>query len=342
MLHLKQECHALTWQDEYIMDMLCPNCSECIFTLKGLSRDDAIAALEAIGIIEVTIPLTSSYDGKTRDRTYLADKDNELIPNFDRYNGNLDIEEWADGICVHGEINLGDYAYPTMLKIQHAFPDDSWEDINGSEVVDFLQWVIHDKPQIMSKMDEKTRDIREKHVNPQLMDRVVLNPNCSDVVFKIPGITRDQALAKLLDAGIMEVRIPLKIFSGIRDDAISWTVLADKDNQLVPNFDSEFGNDQMDIKTMDDGTIAIHGDINLEYSAFPTMKKIQDAFPGCTWEEMIGGNTTQEFSEWLENGMKYTRRQKKTIKFGQQRQGKNTKKARKSVIDPAFAALNPN
>ncbi|MEX2729367.1 MAG: hypothetical protein Q6353_019075 [Candidatus Sigynarchaeum springense] len=318
-----------------------PNCSECIFALKGLSRDEAIAALNAIGIFEVTIPVTSNYDGKTYDHVYLADKDNELLPNFDEHNGNLDLDEWAVGVCVHGDINLGDYAYPTMLKIQKAFPQGSWEDINGSEVEEFLQWYMHDMPPVKTKMDEKTKRIREKYVNPQIKQKTELNPNCSEIVFKLPGITREQALAKLRDIGILEVTIPLKLFSRDNDDDISWTILADRDNPLVPDLDSEYGGAQLDIETWQNGETVIHGGINLEYSAFPTMKKIRDAFPASKWEEAMGGDTAGEFEEWLNNGMRFTARQKKAVKFGRKKPGKDTRKARKEIIDPAFAALNP-
>jgi hypothetical protein len=134
-----------------------------------MSRDEAIAKLAAIGIVEVTVPLPSSYDGETRDYMYLADVDNELLPNFkEPGNGNLDLDEWADGITVHGQMNLCDYVYPTMLKIQDAFPGFAWEDINGSDVEGFLQWVVHGKPPLESTMDGKTREIREKTINPQI------------------------------------------------------------------------------------------------------------------------------------------------------------------------------
>ncbi len=324
-----------------LKDELNPNCSECIFTLKGMSRDEAIVALNAIGIFEVTIPVTSGYDGKTYDHVYLADKDNELLPNFDGHKGNLDLDEWADGVCVHGDINLGDFAYPTMLKIQKAFPQGSWEDITGSDVEEFLQWYIHGTPPVKTSMDEKTKGIREKHVKPQIKQKAELNPNCSEIVFKLPGMTREQAIAKLRDVGILEVRIPLRLFSDDRDDDVAWAILADRDNSLVPNLDSEYGCAQLDIETWGNGEIVIHGDINLEYSAFPTMKKIQDAFQGLKWEEVMGGGTTREFEEWLGNGMKYTARQEKAVKFEQKKPGKDTVQARKEVIDPAFATLNP-
>lgn len=143
-----------------------PNCSECIFTLKGMPRDEAIAKLAAIGIFEVTVP---KCDGNEYAQAVLADADNVLLPNFkERSTGNLDIEEWAGGICVHGQMNLDDYVYPTMLKIQKAFPRGSWEDINGGDVEDFLQWYIHGMPPLKTTMDDKTREIREKHVNPQI------------------------------------------------------------------------------------------------------------------------------------------------------------------------------
>jgi hypothetical protein len=152
-----------------------PNCSECIFTLKGMTRDEAIAALASAGIFEVTIPAESKHGCKTQEHKYLADVDNELLPNFkESGNGNLDLEEWADGFCVHGEMNLYDYVYPTMLKIQKTFPQGSWEDINGGDVEDFLQWYIHGMPPLKTTMDDKTREIREKHVNPQIEKQTAL------------------------------------------------------------------------------------------------------------------------------------------------------------------------
>jgi hypothetical protein len=319
-----------------LRDLLNPNCSECIFTLKGMSRDSALAALNAIGIFEVTIPVTSEYDGKTYDHTCLADKDNELLPNFDKHNGNFDLDGWADGVCIHGDINLGDYAYPTMLKIQRAFPQGSWEDINGSEVEEFLQWHIHETPPVKTKLDEKTKEIREKHVDPQIKKKVELNPNCSEIVFELAGITKEKALAALREVGILEVTIPMKLFSGRQDDDVAWTVLADRDNPLVPNIDA--GNAQLDIEDWD-GRLVIHGDINLEYSAFPTMKKIQDAFLENKWKEAMGGGTVGEYEEWLANGKKFTAMQKRAVKFGRKKPGKDTTKARTAVIDPAFYAV---
>jgi hypothetical protein len=146
-------------------------------------------------------------------------------------------------------------------------------------------------------------------------------------------------LAKLRDVGILEIKIPLKLFSDDRDDDISWTILADRDNQLVPNLDSEYGGAQLDIETWGDGEIVIHGDINLEYSAFPTMRKIQDAFPENRWKEAMGGGTIGEYEEWLANGKEFTAMQKKAVKFGRKKPGKDTAKARKAVIDPAFYAV---
>lgn len=161
----------------------------------------------------------------------------------------------------------------------------------------------------------------------------VLNPNCSDVVFRLPGLSREDAVKKLREIGIIEV-------SSNPDG--KYPFLADRDNPMVPNMDSEYGCAMLDIDEWDKGEIVIHGGINLEFSTFPTMKKIRDAFPGKKWDEMIGGSMTKDFEEWIENGMKMTPRLVKFAKGDRKTPGRETKKFRADVIDPAFAALNPN
>jgi hypothetical protein len=169
----------------------------------------------------------------------------------------------------------------------------------------------------------------------------VVNPNCSEIVFAIPGMTRERAVSTLRGVGILDVKIPLGIISGKHHDDATWDVLADRDNQLVPNMDSEYGCAQLDIIELETGMVEIHGGINLEYSAFPTLKKIQDAFPGRSWEEVTGGSTTVEFEEWVKNGMVFTNRQKKAIKFDRKKPGKDTRTIRKKFLDPLFAKECP-
>jgi hypothetical protein len=172
-----------------------------------------------------------------------------------------------------------------------------------------------------------------KRVFPKIKD-VEINPNCSDVVFRLPGIPRDHVIAKLKEIGIIEVS---------ENPDSKYPFLADRDNLMVPNIESKFGCAMLDIDEWNDGEIVIHGGINLEYSAFPTLKKIQDAFDGHKWEEMIGGGTTGAFEAWLENGMVFTSRQKKAIKYDRKKPGKETKKFREKFVDPVFSTtLNPN
>jgi hypothetical protein len=160
------------WGRQNVRELI-PNCSEVVFELTGMTRDDAVAKLREIGIFEVTIPRDDN--GNERPWTVLADKDNLLIPNASPYAGNFDIDEWASGIVVHGGMNLEDYAYPTMLKIQKAFPKGSWDDINGTEAGAFLQWYIHGTTPIKTPMDNRTKELREKHVEPAL--RKMIDPN---------------------------------------------------------------------------------------------------------------------------------------------------------------------
>ncbi len=165
---------------------------------------------------------------------------------------------------------------------------------------------------------------------------VPINPNCSEVVFKLPGMAKEDALAILKKHGIMEVDIPLKLLSDDEDhDDIVWHVIADRDNPMVPNLDSEYGCSLIVMEDWD-GMLAIRGGINLEFSALPTMKKIADAFPGSKWEEVTGGGMTDELAEWVNNGMEYTKRQKKMRKDELKEPGDDTKLAREKIIDPAF------
>ena len=151
-----------------------PNCSEVVFELPGLARDEVAAKLREIGIIEITMKKVVDDDGISV--TVIADKDNPLIPTAVPEAGNFDIEKWADGWAVHGGMNLGDYAYPTMLKIQQAFPDGKWDDISGSDVGNFLQWYIHGSPPPKTVMDNETRKIREEQVEPAFREMAEPNP----------------------------------------------------------------------------------------------------------------------------------------------------------------------
>jgi hypothetical protein len=314
-----------------------PNCSEVVFMLAGLTREEAVKTLAEIGLFEITIKYASS-GGKEREWTGLADKDNELIPNFSSSAGNFDVDEWQDGTCIHGGMNLRDYAYPTMLKIKRKFPEGRWEDLNGCDADEFRQWYIDGMPAVKTAMDDRTKKFREEKVEHAIKKiGLELNPNCSEIVFRLPGITKEEAIAALKGIGIIEIS---------NHPEGKYPVLVDRDNPLVPNMDSKFGCAMLVIKTWNDGMIVIHGGINIECSAFPTLKKIQDTFPGNKWEEAMGGMMTGELEEWMENGMVLTKRQEKVFKDDLKTPGKETIKFRKEVVEPAMKTmeveLNPN
>ena len=79
-------------------------------------------------------------------------------------------------------------------------------------------------------------------------------------------------------------------------------------------------------ETLDDGTAAVRGDINVDDFAFTTMKKIQDSFPECRWEELIGGSTAERFYRW-KNG---------ELKVKKSHPGRCTNRERKKFIGPAL------
>jgi len=324
--------------------VLNPNCSEMVFRIWSgddghpyMSKERALKILESIGITEITVPANEYYrDGRVGIVVVLADAGNPNIPDFTRRD-KLELLESSDrvrGMHVRASYHH-DVFFPTMEKIERAFQPykfhnllNEWEEIGDTPdgVLLYQKWKATGIP-VPDQQDEEGHRMRRRHVE------TILNPNCSDVVFRLPGLSREEAVKKLREIGIIEV-------SSNPDG--KYPFLADRDNQMVPDMDSEYGCSMFDIDEWDKGEIVVHGGINLEFSAFPTMKKIQDAFPGKKWEEMIGGSTSHDFDEWLVNGMKMTPRLKKFAKDERKTPGAETKEFRKKVVDPAFAALNPN
>ena len=99
--------------------------------------------------------------------------------------------------------------------------------------------VIHDGPFRMKTSDDtgfpitgsrkcssSVKHVYGKKTIPE-KEPAAINPNCSEIIFKLPGVTMEQAVDTLKKAGIAEIHA--RPFASY--------VLADKDNPCVPDMD---------------------------------------------------------------------------------------------------------
>ncbi len=140
--------------------------------------------------------------------------------------------------------------------------------------------------------------------------KMLLNPNCSEVVLRLKGFTREHILTELKKIGIIEVEISEgDIFELFEDDDYR-KLLGDIDNPNIPDFEKYAFLEILDgLKEYDiyEGAY-ISGDQHLQEQLFPTMYKIVEYFnknfPDFT-EEWTGfdGGTMEYYENWIEEGM---------------------------------------
>ncbi len=123
---------------------------------------------------------------------------------------------------------------------------------------------------------------------------MLLNPNCSELVLRLKGFTREQILSELKKIVIIEV--------DLEDE---WPQLADRDNPNIPDFTS---NAFLEIlEDLEYSGLYIEAGFHADPQIYPTMYKIVEhfkkSFPNFT-EEWIAqdGGWLGLYEEWIEKG----------------------------------------
>jgi hypothetical protein len=118
------------------------------------------------------------------------------------------------------------------------------------------------------------------------------NPNCSEVVFELPGMTVERAREELAKIGIIEVAIPKNEYDGSKTTDPTM-IIADRDNPDIPDFAC---NADFRLRKERNGDAYIIGGQSGQHQLFPTMLKIENAFHR-DWHGYDGGGT-EEYDDW--------------------------------------------
>jgi hypothetical protein len=147
-----------------------PNCSEVVFSLEGMTRQEALAKLAEIGIIEFEMPSREFWGFELGEpgelEKFLADRDNPNVPDF-KYHSHLDLEDNFDtyGLSIVGHEDIQSQMFPTMLKIENAF-HDNWHGYDGGSIEPYDQWAGSDESRrpIEDVQDDVGREKRRQYV----------------------------------------------------------------------------------------------------------------------------------------------------------------------------------
>lgn len=128
----------------------------------------------------------------------------------------------------------------------------------------------------------------------------LLNPNCSEVIFRpSEDMTRRQLVRALKEIGIHEVDI-LGYYSWEPNEKVK--MLLDVDNPNIPDFENHATLDisQRDPEDEEPYEVRIVGSQHCQHQLFKTMRKIEKSVRG-SWEGYDGG-TTADYENWIEDG----------------------------------------
>jgi len=136
-----------------------------------------------------------------------------------------------------------------------------------------------------------------------------LNPNCSELVIRLPlNITKKRAIKELKKIGIYFIDYPANDWYHWVSSKPNETVpiILDLDNPNMPDFENTasmhiYGNRESDGYETQGVRIQCHQ--HCQHQLFPTVKKIIDHFPNSEIGGQDGGSTF-DWDDWIEKGCK--------------------------------------
>lgn len=136
-----------------------PNCSEVVYHISDMSKEEILNVLEQHGIEKVSMKGFYSFSPED-EIEMLSDTDNPNLPDF-RYNAYLKIEEgyagcgtYEGGACVVGHQHCQRQLFPTMHKIEQLIPTSEWSGDDGGNIEEYEEWVEKGAHQIEPFQDE--------------------------------------------------------------------------------------------------------------------------------------------------------------------------------------------
>lgn len=124
---------------------------------------------------------------------------------------------------------------------------------------------------------------------------MTLNPNCSELVYKLGVKTKKEALENLAKIGIYEVEIDNYWDYSEESKKEKVKLLVDEDNPNLPDFEYHSG-----FELRREGKeYLVSFDQHSQTQGFPTLEKIEEKFNGISeWDPRNGGGGLGDYQEW--------------------------------------------
>jgi hypothetical protein len=125
-----------------------PNCSEVVFFLEGMSKQEVLEILKDHGIYEITIHDYYEWRMNDEPEVLIADDNNPNLPDFSNH-AIMRLQEdyvacgsYTGGTSFVGHQHCQHQLFPTMHKIASIFDSQyEWHGDDGGSIESYEEWV---------------------------------------------------------------------------------------------------------------------------------------------------------------------------------------------------------
>jgi len=137
---------------------------------------------------------------------------------------------------------------------------------------------------------------------------MILNPNCSEVIAKLPVSNMNEAKRLLKSIGLKIIRYDPYVSlyeNGRFEYSKKYTMIIDPENPNSPDFEHTAKLSVGRGSYEDDGGIWMEGHQHSQHQLYPTIKRIIEGIPDVEFSGYDGGGSFNElYDKWVEEGAK--------------------------------------